>query len=166
MLQDKEVRKILLDIFYTLFIVIILTFLWWGPYRNKIRASKSLQNHMLNQTQELLTSGLDPVHITLSRQEKSISIVNQGKTSASYAISFMVNVGKNDQNTNQNNYVLYSIKDEFGNISEPRNLSLDGYMITSQLEVGQEKKYTIILWSECEERNLDGSLALIANPII
>lgn len=166
MLQDKEIRKILLDIFYTLFIVLILSFLWWGPYQNKIRTRKSLQDHMLNQTYELLTSGFDPVHITTTRQEKSISIVNQGEKVTSYTISFMVNTGKNDYNTNQNNYVLYSIKDDFGNISEPRNLSLDGYMITSQLEVGQQKKYTIVLWSDSEDRNLDGNLALIANPIV
>ncbi len=166
MLKDKEIRKIVLDIFYTIFIVSVLSFLWWGPYQDKVRAQKSLQNHMLNQTNELLTDGLDPVNITALKQEKNISIKNQGNKVTSYTISFMVDDGKNNQNTNKNNYILYSIVDELGNISEPRNLNLDGYMITSSLGVGQQKEYKVILWSEEESLNLNGSLALIANPII
>lgn len=165
MWQDKEIRTIITDIIYVIFIVCVLSWLWWGPYQNSIKIKKSLQKEQLNQTIALETRGLDEVVIAPMKTEKQITIINKSDESTNYTISFMVEDGKEDQNTNKNNYVMYSIIDEFGNYSEPRNLNLNGYMLTGSIGAFEQKNYTIVLWSENTIYNLNGNLSLIANPV-
>ena len=157
--SDKEVRRIILDIVCVVLIVTILTFLWWGPYQDKIRVKTSLQQEATKES-PLVTNDLDIVAISQEKTHQMVQVVNEGDTSNSYMIQFMVEQGKNDPNTIQNNYVMYSIVTD-NYVSEPRNLSLDGYMLTSTLLPGEEKEYEIILWSNNPELQLDGQLAVL-----
>ncbi len=162
---SQEIKRRVSNIIYTMVIIGVLTWLWWGPYQDKVRMRESLQQH-LNQTSELTTEGLDAVVINDKTTKKTITIKNDGTSDNRYTIAFMVTDGINDQNTNKNNYILYSVIDSTGSQSEPRSLSLDGGMITNKIAAHQEEQYEILLWSNENDINLQGKLALIANPIL
>lgn len=161
--MKQEIISIVTDMLYVIFVVSILSFLWWGPYQDKVRAQQSYQG-TLNQTTALKTTGFDKVVVSDDKVTQDISIANVSDDRASYTISFMVEDGKMNQDSNQNNYVFYQVIDDNGTMSDIRNLSLDGYMITSNLPSNSSKHYQIILWSESS--SFDGAFSLIANPIL
>ncbi len=164
--MDKEAKKLIFKIIYTATLTILLTYLWWGPYQNNFRAQISLQQEYWNQTNDLKTKGFDPIAIAQEAKVQEVSIENTSEGERAYTIAFMVDEGKENQNTNKNNYVKYYIMDEMGNCSDARNLSLNGNIYTSTLESGEKEEYKIVLWSDEEEMNLDGNLSLIANPTL
>ena len=164
--MEKEAKKIIFEIIYIAVITIVLSYLWWGPYRNDFRAKISLQEKYWNQTKDLATAGFETVQIEKNATAKEVSIENKSNGERSFTIAFMVDDGKENQNTNKNNYVKYYIMDQDGNCSDERNLSLNGNIYTSTLESGEKAVERCVLWSEEEQLNLDGNLSLIANPVL
>lgn len=61
--MEKEAKKIIFEIIYIAVITIVLSYLWWGPYRNDFRAKISLQEKYWNQTKDLATAGFETVQI-------------------------------------------------------------------------------------------------------
>lgn len=168
-IREKEIRKRVVNILYTLLVVLVLTFLWWSPYSpmyHKKVIKTSLQSYQAYETTKkaLLVRGLTEMNVSKDKQTQIITVKNEEATKNAYTLTFMVENGKFSQDSNQNYYIMYSLKDEDGTLSEPRNLSLDGGLITSALEAGEEKSYTVVLWSE--EKNLVGTFSYILNPVL
>lgn len=150
---------------YTIFLAIVLSLYWWGPYQEKIQKDGLVHNLAINQTNDLRTSGFEEVQVMNIPVEKTITVQNQGKAENSYTIAFMVEAGKRNQNTNQNNYILYQLVLEDGTESEIHNLSLAGGIVTGSLEANQEKQYKVRLWTT-KDSPLIGNLSLVANPLV
>ena len=105
--MKKEAKKMIFEIIYIAVITIVLSYLWWGPYRNDFRAKISLQEKYWNQTKDLATAGFETVQIEKNATAKEVSIENKSNGERSFTIAFMVDDGKGNQNTNKNNYVKY-----------------------------------------------------------
>ena len=161
--MKKETIKILFDLFYTIFLVVVLSIVWWTVYQPKRNTIYQILNNTVMDQKDLKAEGLDSVTVSKEEQEKTIKIKNTGKEESKYTICFMVDNPTTSQSTNKNNYISYQVIDEFGTLSDIHALALDGGIITSHIKSGEEKEYKVILWSEEE---LSGTFSFIKNPVV
>ncbi len=157
-MQNPIARKYIIDMIFTIVVISLLTWFWFGPYQDKIRIKESLMENNIEFNKDIAYSGFDYLKVTSNKVTKDLKVTNDGNEEMSFIISF-------DNLTNDNNnYINYIITDNDGYQSDTRNLALDGYILENSLDTNETKTYQITIWSDNEEIN--GNLNILLNPIL
>ena len=157
-MQNPIARKYIIDMIFTIVVISLLTWFWFGPYQDKIRIKESLMENNIEFNKDIAYSGFDYLKVTSNKVTKDLKVTNDGNEEMNFIISF-------DNLTNDNNnYINYIITDNDGYQSDTRNLALDGYILENSLDTNETKTYQITIWSDNEEIN--GNLNILLNPIL
>ena len=157
-MQNPIARKYIIDMIFTIVVISLLTWFWFGPYQDKIRIKESLMENNIEFNKDIAYSGFDYLKVTSNKVTKDLKVTNDGNKEMNFIISF-------DNLTNDNNnYINYIITDNDGYQSDTRNLALDGYILENSLDTNETKTYQITIWSDNEEIN--GNLNILLNPIL
>lgn len=155
-MNNLLVRKYVIDIVFIIVVVSLLTWFWFGPYKDKVRIRESLQAYNVDFNDSISYSGFDSFSLDNNKITKEFSVTNNGDEDISYVVSF-------DNLTNEkNNFVNYILTDSEGNVIE-RNLSLDGYILENNISPLETKNYIITLWYN-DVNTIDGNLEILLNP--
>lgn len=155
-MNNLLVRKYVIDIVFIIVVVSLLTWFWFGPYKDKVRIRESLQAYNVDFNDSISYSGFDSFSLDSNKVTKEFSVTNNGDEDISYVVSF-------DNLTNEkNNFVNYILTDSEGNVIE-RNLSLDGYILENNISPLETKNYKITLWYN-DVNTIDGNLEILLNP--
>lgn len=155
-MNNLLVRKYVIDIVFIIVVVSLLTWFWFGPYKDKVRIRESLQAYNVDFNDSISYSGFDSFSLDNNKVTKEFSVTNNGDEDISYVVSF-------DNLTNEkNNFVNYILTDSEGNVIE-RNLSLDGYILENNISPLETKNYKITLWYN-DVNTIDGNLEILLNP--
>lgn len=155
-MNNLLVRKYVIDIVFIIVVVSLLTWFWFGPYKDKVRIRESLRAYNVDFNDSISYSGFDSFSIDNNKITKEFSVTNNGDEDISYVVSF-------DNLTNEkNNFVNYILTDSEGNVIE-RNLSLDGYILENNISPLETKNYKITLWYN-DVNTIDGNLEILLNP--
>lgn len=156
--NKKVVKKYLFDIVFVTVSISLLTWFWFGPYKDRVRIKESLKASNIVFNTDIKHSGFDYLEFGNNNKiTKELSITNNDVNNNDFIISFD-NLG-----SNTNNYISYIITDSEGNSSDVRNLSLDGYILENNINVNETKKYTITIWSD-SDLDFFGNLELVLVP--
>ena len=154
-MDDLLVRKYIIDIVFVIVGVSLLTWFWFGPYKDKVRIRESLEKNNIEFNDNISYTGFDSFSLDNNKITKEFSVTNNGNEEISYVVSF-------DNLTNdKNNYVNYILTDSEGNVIE-RNLSLDGDILENNISPLETKDYKIILWYD-DVNIIDGNLEIHLN---
>lgn len=154
-MDDLLVRKYIIDIVFVIVGVSLLTWFWFGPYKDKVRIRESLEKNNIEFNDNISYTGFDSFSLDNNKITKEFSVTNNGDEEISYVVSF-------DNLTNdKNNYVNYILTDSEGNVIE-RNLSLDGDILENNISPLETKDYKIILWYD-DVNIIDGNLEIHLN---
>lgn len=157
-MNNLLVRKYIIDIAFIIVAVSLLTWFWFGPYKDKVRIRESLRDYNVEFNDNISYNGFDSFSLDNNKITKEFSVTNHGDEEISYVVSF-------DNLTNEkNNYVNYILTDSEGNVVE-RNLSLDGYILENNIRPLETKDYKITLWYD-DVNTIDGNLEILLNPSI
>ncbi len=157
-MNNLLVRKYIIDIAFIIVAVSLLTWFWFGPYKDKVRIRESLRAYNVEFNNNISYNGFDSFSLDNNKITKEFSVTNHGDEEISYVVSF-------DNLTNEkNNYVNYILTDSEGNVVE-RNLSLDGYILENNIRPLETKDYKITLWYD-DVNTIDGNLEILLNPSI
>ena len=155
-MNNLLVRKYVIDIVFIIVVVALLTWFWFGPYKDKVRIRESLRAYNVDFNDSISYSGFDSFSLDNNKITKEFSVTNNGDEDISYVVSF-------DNLTNEkNNFVNYILTDSEGNVIE-RNLSLDGYILENNISPLETKNYKITLWYN-DVNTIDGNLEILLNP--
>ena len=155
-MNNLLVRKYVIDIVFIIVVVSLLTWFWFGPYKDKVRIRESLRAYNVDFNDSISYSGFDSFSLDNNKITKEFSVTNNGDEDISYVVSF-------DNLTNEkNNFVNYILTDSEGNVIE-RNLSLDGYILENNISPLETKNYKITLWYN-DVNTIDGNLEILLNP--
>ena len=155
-MNNLLVRKYVIDIVFIIVVVSLLTWFWFGPYKDKVRIRESLRAYNVDFNDSISYSGFDSFSLDNNKITKEFSVTNNGDEDISYVVSF-------DNLTNEkNNFVNYILIDSEGNVIE-RNLSLDGYILENNISPLETKNYKITLWYN-DVNTIDGNLEILLNP--
>ena len=155
-MNNLLVRKYVIDIVFIIVVVSLLTWFWFGPYKDKVRIRESLRAYNVDFNDSISYSGFDSFSLDNNKVTKEFSVTNNGDEDISYVVSF-------DNLTNEkNNFVNYILTDSEGNVIE-RNLSLDGYILENNISPLETKNYKITLWYN-DVNTIDGNLEILLNP--
>lgn len=155
-MNNLLVRKYVIDIVFIIVVVSLLTWFWFGPYKDKVRIRESLRDYNVDFNDSISYSGFDSFSLDNNKITKEFSVTNNGDEDISYVVSF-------DNLTNEkNNFVNYILTDSEGNVIE-RNLSLDGYILENNISPLETKNYKITLWYN-DVNTIDGNLEILLNP--
>lgn len=155
-MNNLLVRKYVIDIVFIIVVVSLLTWFWFGPYKDKVRIRESLRAYNVDFNDSISYSGFDSFSLDSYKVTKEFSVTNNGDEDISYVVSF-------DNLTNEkNNFVNYILTDSEGNVIE-RNLSLDGYILENNISPLETKNYKITLWYN-DVNTIDGNLEILLNP--
>ena len=150
-MKDVLIRKYIMDIIFTVVVISLLTWFWFGPYQHKVRIRESLMSSNIEFNKDIAYSGFDYLDISSNKITKDLTVTNKGDK----AISFIINF--NNLTSDNNNYINYIVTDNDGYQSDIRNLALDGYILENNLDNNETKTYTITMWTNDNE-NIDGDL--------
>ena len=155
-MENELIKKYIFNIIFTFVVITVLTFLWFGPYKSKVRIRESLMAYNIDFNKSLKYKGFDYLELSNKMITKDLEVENTSSDINSYIISF-------DNYTNSdNNYISYYITDSEGNRSSVRNLNLDGFILENKIKGKEKKNYTITMWSDY---NIEGNLKLLLNPV-
>ncbi len=155
-MNNLLVRKYVIDIVFIIVVVSLLTWFWFGPYKDKVRIRESLRAYNVDFNDSISYSGFDSFSLDNNKITKEFSVTNNGDEDISYVVSF-------DNLTNEkNNFVNYILTDSEGSVIE-RNLSLDGYILENNISPLETKNYKITLWYN-DVNTIDGNLEILLNP--
>ena len=155
-MNNLLVREYVIDIVFIIVVVSLLTWFWFGPYKDKVRIRESLRAYNVDFNDSISYSGFDSFSLDNNKITKEFSVTNNGDEDISYVVSF-------DNLTNEkNNFVNYILTDSEGNVIE-RNLSLDGYILENNISPLETKNYKITLWYN-DVNTIDGNLEILLNP--
>ena len=158
-MRDVLIRKYIIDIMFTVVVISLLTWFWFGPYQHKVRIRESLMASNIEFNKDIDYSGFDYLDISSNKITKDLTVTNKGDKEISFIINF------NNLTNDNNNYINYILTDNDGYQSDIRNLALDGYILENNVEENETNTYTIIMWTDdCEE--IKGNLNIILNPTI
>ncbi len=155
-MENELIKKYIFNIIFTFIVITVLTFLWFGPYKSKVRIKESLMAYNIDFNKSLKYKGFDYLELSNKMITKDLVVENTSSDINSYIISF-------DNYTNSdNNYINYYITDSEGNRSSVRSLNLDGFILENKIKGKEKKNYTITMWSDY---NIEGNLKLLLNPV-
>lgn len=155
-MENELIKKYIFNIIFTFVVITVLTFLWFGPYKSKVRIKESLMAYNIDFNKSLKYKGFDYLELSNKKITKDLVVENTSSDINSYIISF-------DNYTNSdNNYINYYITDSEGNRSSVRSLNLDGFILENKIKGKEKKNYTITMWSDY---NIEGNLKLLLNPV-
>ena len=155
-MENELIKKYIFNIIFTFIVITVLTFLWFGPYKSKVRIKESLMAYNIDFNKSLKYKGFDYLELSNKMITKDLVVENTSSDINSYIISF-------DNYTNSdNNYINYYITDSEGNRSSVRSLNLDGFILANKIKGKEKKNYTITMWSDY---NIEGNLKLLLNPV-
>lgn len=155
-MENELIKKYIFNIIFTFVVITVLTFLWFGPYKSKVRIKESLMAYNIDFNKSLKYKGFDYLELSNKKITKDLVVENTSSDINSYIISF-------DNYTNSdNNYINYYITDSEGNRSSVRSLNLDGFILANKIKGKEKKNYTITMWSDY---NIEGNLKLLLNPV-
>ena len=157
-MDNLLVRKYIIDIVFVIVVVSLLTWFWFGPYKDKVRIRESLEKNNIEFNDSISYNGFDSFSLDNNKITKEFSVTNNGDEEISYVVSF-------DNLTNdRNNYINYILTDSEGNVIE-RNLSLDGYILENNISPLETKDYKITLWYD-DANTIDGNLEIYLNSSV
>lgn len=157
-MDNLLVRKYIIDIVFVIVVVSLLTWFWFGPYKDKVRIRESLEKNNIEFNDSISYNGFDSFSLDNNKITKEFSVTNNGDEEISYVVSF-------DNLTNdRNNYINYILTDSEGNVIE-RNLSLDGYILENNISPLETKDYKITLWYD-DVNTIDGNLEIYLNSSV
>ena len=155
-MENELIKKYIFNIIFTFIVITVLTFLWFGPYKSKVRIKEALMAYNIDFNKSLKYKGFDYLELSNKMITKDLVVENTSSDINSYIISF-------DNYTNSdNNYINYYITDSEGNRSSVRSLNLDGFILENKIKGKEKKNYTITMWSDY---NIEGNLKLLLNPV-
>ena len=156
LMNNLMVRKYVIDIVFIIVGVSLLTWFWFGPYKDKIRIKESLRAYNVEFNDNISYNGFDSFSLDNNKITKELSVTNNGTNNINYVISF------DNLTNNKNNYINYVLTDNEGNRVE-RNLSLEGYILENNIGPLETKNYEITLWYD-DINVIDGNLEIILKP--
>ena len=156
-MKNLLIRKYIIDIIFTIVVISLLTWFWFGPYQHKVRIKESLMENNISFNKDITYDGFDNLTVSSNKITKDLTVTNDGDKEISFIINF------DNLTSNNNNYINYIITDNEGYESDIRNLSLDGYILENNLDVNETKTYKVTMWSDSNE-NIDGNLNILLNP--
>ncbi len=133
--EKKQVRHLVFEIVYVSFLLVFLTWFWYGPRKAMLQKEVDTGYQI---------AGLDAVQVTTEMKEKTIAITNES-AKGNLLLRF-----EEEKGSNRANEIYYQVITGEGE-TEVRNLSQDGAIYLFNLEEKGDTSLRVRLWTEDED---------------
>ena len=87
-MKDLLIRKYIIDIIFTIVVISLLTWFWFGPYQHKVRIKESLMENNISFNKDITYDGFDNLTVSSNKITKDLTVTNDGNKDISFVSNF------------------------------------------------------------------------------